>query len=206
MSSSKGKGTASSKKGPTGAGKKGAVASQKGGGRARKTPATAPGDVTHSPIIITDGSASVEFDEEHYPLIGGVHQSGGLHLENVEARQPVPQSGTNPQPTHICHTFMGNALHKIVVLCRVGGNTETITIVGAKAGASRSPKIDFNHQEFMKDHAHFPPKNTSSGRFVNANRRIISFRIIRVSTNTEVHNCPLVAAGNVEFTINDLHG
>lgn len=211
MSSNDEKDKGTGKQGETDAAESRAASYKKGQPRSKEMLATVSTDFTHSPIIITDGSSSVQFASKEYPLQGGKHRSTNLHLDNVEVRTPVPPTGIKPPaPIHVCHTFTGSLLHRIKVVCQTGGNDRTVTIEGAKAGPSRSPTIEFDHVEFKPDHAHFPPTHTDSERFANANRRIVSLKIFSVDPQTgqetQVHDCSLAGGGNVEYTINDLHG
>jgi hypothetical protein len=196
MSASDKKSNASSEKGRTGTGKARAATSKRGRTRELRARAEGVSDENHSPIIITDGSASVEFDEGDFPLISGIHRSNGFSLNSVEARRTP-----NGPVDHICFTFTGNARHRIEAVCRVAGNDELIIVEGAAAGGpSKSPTVQFNHQEFGKNGG-FPPKNPNDARFAHANRRVLSLRITRLSTGAVVHTCPLVPGGGAEYTI-----
>jgi hypothetical protein len=185
------------KKGPAAAGQPRAAESKKVQPRTRKA-SKADSNFDHSPIIITDGSASVEFAEQDYPLSGNVHASKGFSLDSVIVRR-----NPNGPIIHTCATFTGTARHRIEAVCRVGGDSETITVEGAAAGGpSKSPTIEFSHQEFAPN-ASFPPAH-GGRRFVHANRRVIRLLITRISTGAVVHDCPLVPGGGVEYTINEI--
>lgn len=164
----------------------------------------------HSPIIITDGSASIEFTESEYPHQGnGHHTSKALLLRNVSASRSHPISppiaAGDPRGSTICQSFTGTTRFRIEVTVRVDGTDETFTVMGRSAGSFKSPTIDFNLGQFRKDHASFPPKFPQTGsRFVNPTASITSLRIFRGSTL--VHDCPLASVNGIEYTINDPHG
>ena len=170
--------------------------------RSRRT-RTTEGEVEHSPIIITDGSASVELSRTAYTHIGGgTHTSSGINLQRVEARR----NPSSPAPDHICHTFVGAAIHRVEVVCVVGAQRTDITVTGANTGANRSPIVQFDRGGHFNENAGFPPKHPTRGRrFSNGNARIISLRVIRVSTGEIVHDCPFVTSGGFEYTICDGH-
>lgn len=178
-------------------------AAGKTGNKGRRTRTAAADDgVGHSPIIITDGSGSVEFSKTEYKHLGsGNHTSKGLHLDNVEART----NPNAPHPHHICHEFQGSDLHQIEVACILSGKRSDITIEGRKSGSNRSPKIKFKRGTDYKETG-FPPKHVGKGRrFGNKDAKIISFRIINLTTGQVLHDCPLVQSGGFEFTVNDGH-
>lgn len=174
---------------------------------------TADGEVTHSPIIITDGSASIQFDSREYPDTGtDTHRSTGLLLREVLANKlhPVlnpPDSlrDGDPPGTAVCHSFTDGAQYEVRVTCAVGGNEMNYIIRGSFLGASRSPTITFNHVTPPREYregGNFPASRPGSRRFGNANRRITRLQIFR--DGTPIHDCPLVGAG-IEYTIVDAH-
>lgn len=174
----------------------------KAGAKTRRAQAARADEVEHSPIIITDGSASVEFQRRGYTHVGsGSHPSLGRRLVRVEARR-VP----NGTIDHVCRTFTGTTRHRIVAHCMVGEVPSDIIIEGANQGAlgSNSPEIDFRRDIHFRELANFPPKFGTGVRFTNADARIVSFTVTNLSTG-EVHDCPLGKAGGFEYTIVDGH-
>jgi hypothetical protein len=161
-------------------------------------------DLTHSPIVITDGSGSVEFDRREYVHLGsGNHLSLGLRLDKVEVRR-IP----NGPVIHTCQTFTGTDVHRIVAHCMLGNLPTEITIVGASEAsiASVSPTLDFRRgNHFIEDSATFPHKFPFGRRFGNRNIRITRFTITNLNTGQIVHDCPLTAGGGFEYTIIDAH-
>jgi hypothetical protein len=193
------KSTKASKKITAAAGKDGAAAGKK----ARTQPvrmAKAEADFDHSPVIITDGSATVEFDLSDYKLNAGVHVSNSFSLDKVVAKK-----SHNGQPLHTCFTFLGADHYRIEAVCRVGGSgDQTIVVEGAAVGEPvRSMTVTFNHSVF-RTNPNFPPVEIGKTRFAHANRRVISLRITDISTGQVVHNCPLVPGGGVEYTISEI--
>lgn len=174
--------------------------------RWRFNPAT--DEAGHSPIIITDGSASIEFGSREYDHEGGGHHtSAGLFLREVSANMnhptsPVIQAGDPPGST-ICHVFTDFARFTVEVTVRVGGNDKTFLIVGRKSGLFKSPTIDFDITAF-REGADFPPKFPQTGiRLGNANANITRLRIFRGSEL--MHDCPLASRNGVEYTVSDPH-
>lgn len=175
---------------------------------------TADGEVSHSPIIITDGSASIQFDRGEYPDSGtDTRSSVGLFLREMVANRvhpvlnpPDPLRDGDPPGSVLCHSFTGTARYEVRVTCAAGVNEMNYIIRGRNTGASRSPTITFNHITAPREYregANFPPTRIGARRFGNANRRITRLQIFR--DGTLVHDCPLVGNG-IEYTINDAHG
>jgi hypothetical protein len=166
--------------------------------RGRKEEVATAIEFGHSPIIITDGSASIQFGSPYKHKGNGHHTSTGIHLDRIEAR-------ANGAFAHNCHIF-SSVPHRVEVVCLIGHVRTDITIEGANSGSSR-PTINFDRDgHFKKDAVNFPLKPATNGqRFGNAAAKIISLRVINVSTGKSVHDCPLVPAGRFEYTIIDPH-
>jgi hypothetical protein len=157
--------------------------------------------VTHTPIIITDGSASIEFDADLYQLKPGTnkHPSKDLYLNSVEARDK------HTQVSHNCYPLAANEEYRIEVTCTQGGSTKVIFIRGANRATGGSPEIEFDHGSFprvttagSKRHRHFNDTFSIT--------RMEIFQIVSGSPDKSVHICPLVPGdGKCEITINDPH-
>lgn len=164
----------------------------------------------HSPIIITDGSASIEFDLGEYDHEGGGHHtSAGLRLNTVSANMehplsPADQAG-DPPGGFICQSFSGLAQFRIEVTVKVGDDEETFIIRGRNTPLLGSPAVDFNIGKFKKDHVNFPPKYPSGTRFVNPDGNITRLRIFRGNSPNPVHDCPLAGKNGVQYTVSDPH-
>lgn len=174
------------------------------------------GEVTHSPIIITDGSASIQFDAGEYADTGtDTRLSTELILREIFANRehPItddPLRDGDPPGSPICHGFTGSALYEVRVTCEAGGNQMNFVIIGRRSGSSASPIITFSHAMQPREYregANFPATRPGARRFGNANRRITKLEIFRAGIL--VHNCPLVpvAVGErIQYTISDAHG
>lgn len=178
------------------AGKKAGKKALKSG---RKVVVATPIEFGHSPIIITDGSASIQLGSPYKHQGNGHHTSTGIHLDRIEAR-------ANGVFDHNCHIF-SSVRHRVEVVCLIGHVRTDINIEGANSQSSSLPTVDFDRGgHFKQDSANFPLKPATNGRrFGNAAARIISLRVINVSTGKSVHDCPLVPAGQFEYTIKDPH-
>ncbi len=161
-------------------------------------------EVTHTPIIITDGSTSVEFDTKEYPAVAGSekHASMDLFLKSIEARNK------HTQVKHICYSVPANVACRIEVTCQPqqgGGAAKVITIRGANSRTGGSPEIEFEHNTFSQVTSSDSPRQ----RHFNDNFSITRMEIFKVVSGTpdeSVHVCPLVPNdGKCEITINDPH-
>jgi hypothetical protein len=169
------------------------------------------GEADHSPIIITDGSASIEFALKgpYTHQGGGNHTSTTLRLRDVTANHKHPASVDplkvgDPPGTVFCRGFEGASKIRIEVTVRVDGQDEIFEIVGKAAGSSKSPSVKFNIGKFKEDSVNFPVENPKSGRrFGNPNGNITGFRIF--SDGDLIHDCPLATKNGVQYTITDPH-
>ncbi len=167
------------------------------------------GDVDHTPIIITDGSASIEFAEGLYhPDAGNPNRrvSTGLHLVKVSANQEHPAA--NPESVgRSCFPLVAGDLYEIEVTCvRTGASPNRFVIGG---GPTVSPVIEFEHQngqDYQKDHVTFPSIQLGQ-RFGNALRNISRLQIFRIEggMRIRVHDCRVAPRPGSEYTILDIH-
>jgi hypothetical protein len=169
------------------------------------------GDVDHTPIIITDGSASIEFAEHLYSpdtAHGNPNRriSMGLHLVKVSANQN--HTVANPESVgRSCFPLVAGELYEIEVTCvRAGAGPNRFVIGG---GPTVSPVIEFEHQngqDYQKDPGAFPPIQLGQ-RFGNASRNISRLQIFRIQNRTRVrvHDCQLAPRQGCEYTILDIH-
>lgn len=162
----------------------------------------AGGGVSHTPIIITDGSASIEFDELEYPAVSATtHQSTGLRLSGVSANKKHSNGSI------VCHNLATGEKVSIVVTCVVGGtNPKTFTINGGNfVDGTGSPSIAFDHTVFDEVFTPIDPGNRV--RRGKGNRDITKLEIFRVSGggNTLVHDCDVIAKKNFRIKVRDPH-
>jgi len=186
-----------------GAQKFGKAVAKKSAKKAAKNGGGPDGEVTHPPIIITDGSASIEFEDDKYPLNGSTttHQSKDLRLTEISSNQ---EHGNGAR---VCRTLQDKETVLIVVTCQVGGTSDprTIEIRGGNfIDGSASPSIKFDHKAF--DETFKPIKKGNRRRVGKKNRNITSLEIFRVSDNKRVHDCDVVKKKKgFEITVNDDH-
>lgn len=171
----------------------------------------ANGEADHSPIIITDGSASIEFALKglYKPQGNGNHTSTTLRLRDVTANHKHPASADtlkvgDPPGSVFCRSFEGASRIRIEVTVRVDGQDEIFEIIGKATGSSKSPSVKFNIAKFKEDSATFPVENPKSGRrFGTLDGNITSLKIF--SDGDLIHDCPLATQNGVEYTITDPH-
>ena len=165
-------------------------AAKKGGGG---------GQVSHPPIIITDGSASFEFEDPEYPQVSATtHQSTGLKLSQVRSNKQ------HDDGTFICHTLANNERVLIVVTCKVGGTTDPKTINfrgGNFTNGSGSPSFDFDHGAFNET---FTPIEPGNRRRVGKNSRDIT-RLEIFRGNTRIHDCTAITRQGFRIRVVDAH-
>jgi hypothetical protein len=192
-----------------------AASSSKAAGTNKAMGASAAGvatssDVTHPPVIITDGSATIALDENEYPRVpagGSKHVSTDLRLLSVGANRlhdPDPETGIK-SPT--CYELDEDEVVEIKVTCLTGGGAheQSFTITGGNSDdGSGSPVIEFDHHS-----GHFPPGTVVAGRkrFRSASRKIVSLEIFSPPGSQDpVHTCSVVAKQKgYEISIFDEH-
>lgn len=164
-------------------------AAKKGGGG---------GGVSHSPIIITDGSASIEFAEDEYPPVSATtHQSNQLRLTEIRSNKK------HNNGSRICHTLSDGETVEIVFTCKVGGaDPKTFIIRGGNfVNGSGSPSIAFDHATFDEP---MPPMGSGVRvRRGKGNREITRLEIS--SGSTLVHDCDVIAKKNFRINVKDPH-
>lgn len=172
-------------------------------------PDNPPGDVTHTPIIITDGSASLEFTESAYiadPETNVNTANDNLHLVNITSAR----EHTTGQNDKVCFAFQAGQHYEVEVKC-VGpmGGFNNFKVRGSLDAQPR-PEIEFDRGEYRMDPVVFPPHHPQTGRrFGSAGRRVQKVRIFRLVNGQRQqppeHDCPLVATAGNEWTIHDDH-
>jgi subtilisin family serine protease len=156
-------------------------------------------EVDHPPIIITDGSAIIEFDAEEYPLPGGSdeHVSAGLSLGAISAIN-------KDQVGHFCPALPLNRPARIVVTLQ-GPQALQLIINGANSRAGGSPRIRFDHSVFPQVTSLDPEYQKYFGREYRITRMEI-FLINAAGVPELHHDCPFVNQGNCyRITIVDPH-
>jgi len=166
--------------------------------------ATGPGPTDqHTPIIITDGSASIEFSSGEYPKTTGsdIRQSKNLRLDRIVANKK------HNNGMFTCHQLAANERVVIRVTCKINGTDDgkNFTITGGNSTlAGNSPSIEFSDGVYSTP---FPPIEQGK-RVGNVNREITKLEIFRVNQagNLEsVHNCEVIAKKNFKIRVRDPH-
>src|SRR2546423_1905930 len=154
------------------------------------------GEVDHTPIIITDGSAAIEFAEvQHYRRVIGtsIHRANDLRLAFVQPNM------LHDDGTAFCHTLSAN--EDCVIEVMEQGN-KGFTIHAFPDG--HTVEIRFDHGVYKMSLTTSPPKGNGH-RFGNANRRIVGLRIFVNGNPNPDHDCELVSRPGIEYTILDPH-
>lgn len=167
------------------------------------------GQVDHTPIIITDGSASIEFAENRYlPEDGNPNRrrSTDLHLMKVVANRNHTLAANPESRGRSCLPLVAGDLYEIEVTCTLLGQPAKNFLVSG--GPTFSPVIEFDHAsggEYRKDSNEFPSIELGQ-RFGNLLRGITRLQIFRIenATRVRVHDCALATPG-CEYKILDTH-
>jgi hypothetical protein len=168
------------------------------------------GGVDHTPIIITDGSASIEFTENLYnPVPGNPNRrrSTGLHLMKISAHRNH-DSQVNPESIgRVCIRLVAGELYEMEFTCERAGRPPKNFIVGG--GPTISPVLEFEHGfegEYQKNAIDFPPIDLGQ-RFGNQHRNITRLQIFRIESDgsrVRIHDCGR-AGEDCEYRILDTH-
>lgn len=156
------------------------------------------GGVSHTPIIITDGSTSVEFDEHEYPQpsSGSTHQSKKLRLIRVVATRKHNNGSL------VCHELAADETVSVKFTCEIGGSTAGNDIVirgGNFMDGSGSPSLTFDDQIYGKS---LTPIEQGK-RVGNDNAKLVRLEIFRGSTR--VHDCEVITTDNIQIRARDRH-
>jgi hypothetical protein len=165
------------------------------------------GGVNHTPIIITDGSASLEFTIASYdpdPESNVNTANEPLHLVSIVSDRPH----TPGQQDRTCFNFTGTDMFEIEVKCKGGGGFNDFEIRGSFDPSIR-PEVEVDRGEY-RENGSFPPRHPPTGhRFVSTGRQITKLRIFRLINGHRqqppVHDCPLVATPGNGWTVHDDH-
>jgi len=162
---------------------------------------------SHPPIIITDGSAAIEYTEGNYQQVTGknVHVAiEKLHLVDIVS----DREHTVGKGDKTCHTLVDGEQCEIEIACEGGGGFNNFIIRGNFA-SSPPPELEFDRGEYKMDTAVFPPRNKDAQRFGSKGRRIRKLQIFKVvdgkRVEPAVHDCPLVAVAGNGWTFHDDH-
>jgi hypothetical protein len=159
------------------------------------------GPVAHTPIIVTDGSASIEFDEKEYPKVSATtHQSKGLRLIRVVANKKHDNNSL------VCRELPAGEKILVKFTCKVGGSSDgkDFTIRGGNLmDGTGSPSFDFDHGVYNESF----PQIERGKRMGKENREITRLEIFRVTAdgNVRIHECEVVAKKNFQFRMRDRH-
>jgi len=158
--------------------------------------------VAHTPIIVTDGSASIEFDEREYPASSATtHQSKGLRFIRVVANKK------HDNKSLICHELALDEMILVKVTCQVGGSSDGKDFIirgGNKMDGSGSPSFEFDHSVYNQAF----PSIEKGKRVGNKKREITRLEIFRISTSggtTPIHDCEVVGRKNFQIRMRDRH-
>jgi hypothetical protein len=179
----------------------------------KEIPAAAPDDdpfpseVSHTPIIITDGSSALEFTESSYDqdVNSNVNTANEpLHLVSMTSdREHTPQQGD-----FTCFEFQAGEQYEIEAKCAGGGGFNDYKIRGG-LDPQPPPEIEFDRGEYQQG-PQFPPRNPATAhRFGSGGRRVTKVRIFRLVNGQRqhpaLHDCPLVSVAGNGWTIHDDH-
>ncbi len=165
--------------------------------------------VDHTPIIITDGSASIEFAQNLYQPVGGDpdrRRSTGLHLVKVSANREHDRIANPESIGRVCFELVRGDLYEIEFICQRNGQPDRNFLVGG--GPTFSPELKFEHltgTEYQMNAATFPSIDLGQ-RFGNLERNIARMRIFRIvnGNRVQVHDCGVVGNG-CEYRLLDVH-
>lgn len=149
-------------------------------------------EVEHTPIIITDGSAAIEFAEvQHYKHILGtnINRADDLKLSSVQTNLPHDDGSL------FCRRFSAGE-NCVIVATEQGNKNFTIT------GSADGPEVDIEFDHSVYKRGIFTPKGNGH-RFGNMNSKLVRFQIFVDSA--PVHDCELISREGIEYTINDPH-
>ncbi len=160
----------------------------------------------HSPIIITDGSASIQFGPREYPdPASGTHirRSRGLRLDRIRANR------RHDNGEFLCYQLGDDERVVIEVTCEMDGVNDGrgCTVTGGNSRTGRfSPTIEFDHGVYNET---FPTIGLRRGRRRGNRRRdITSLKIFSVTGSgalEEVHDCDVVQERRFRISAHDLH-
>jgi hypothetical protein len=148
-------------------------------------------EVSHTPIIINDGSASIDFSKVDYKPVSGTgrHNAKGLKIRSIIV--------DSSQGTHVCHIVPIDETCEITVVCNRNGVDDKNFVVRG----STPVEIEFDNDEYPET----LPDDVRREIHRNENRTI-SAMTIRNGQGMIVHECDLVLNGkNRMITINDPH-
>ena len=168
-----------------------------------------PTEVTHTPIIITDGSAAFEYTESSYiqdPESNVNVANDDLHLVNIISDRPHTPGGND----FMCFEFQAGHQYEIEVKCVGGGGGFNNFLIRGSRDPMPPPEVEFDRSEYRRDPLVFPPRNPPTGhRFGSLGRRVRKVRIFELQDGHRigdpVHDCSLVATAGNGWTIHDDH-
>jgi hypothetical protein len=156
-------------------------------------------EAEHGPIIITDGSVSVDLSSEEYDLAASLFSSHHLVLQQIESRVTSHNNGTR-----VCYRVTNpNEVCTVLFHCapEAGAGPESNIVI--QGGLQQSPLISFDIGEYGADPN--PPQRRRVHR--NGNRRIVGMEIFSTTPaqgTVRVHVCPLAVDG-CSYQISDPH-
>jgi hypothetical protein len=161
-------------------------------------------EVEHTPIIVTDGSATIEFSGSHYlpddddPK--NTNTAHDLKLSFIEAHRT--HNSTDAKGSTVCYVFLPGEEYEIEVTCqRIGQGNKNFKVRGSVEGPP--VKINFDHDEYKTP---FTPI-MKGNRVGHPARRPTKLEIFRDpdGKRESVHDCPLVSDTNCVYKVWDPH-
>lgn len=154
-------------------------------------------EASHTPIIITGGSARIELSSEEYSPVAGIYISSDLHLHLIECLHATHADGTG-----LCYFVRPGEVCTVVFHCTRAGLPEENLII--RGGLTTAPTVIFDFNEYAVDTTAPATRNVHS----NANRKIVAMEIFRTrgGLTDRVHVCPLIPdSGRCQYRIWDTH-
>lgn len=148
-------------------------------------------NASHTPIIIGDGSASIDFSKIDYVKNVG---TSNFSANDLRLRSIIVDSSLG---AHVCHMVPPGETCVITVVCRLAGSEDKNFVI--RGGTPIS--IEFDGTEYVETH----PNDVRRANHRNENRTISSMTI-RDGQDQLIHDCDLVLNGTGRMiTINDPH-
>ena len=157
-------------------------------------------EVEHPPIVIVDGSVTIQFSSTDYSLMGGTNKyvSSEFSLKKV-------RSINKRQLGEYCPALPINVPTRIVLTCQSDTQTTEIVITGSNSASGGSPSIEFDPRIFAQVTS-LDPKYQKYFNFDYKVRKMEIFTINAAGAMVLHHDCPFAKDGNCyEITIDDGH-
>ena len=157
-------------------------------------------EVEHPPIVIVDGSVTIQFSSAEYTLMSGTNKyvSSGLSLKKV-------RSINKRQLGEYCPALPANVPTRIVLTCQSDAQTTEVIITGSNSASDGSPSIEFDPHIFAQVTS-LDPKYQKYFNFDYKVRKMEIHTTDGTGAMVLHHDCPFAKDGNCyEITIDDGH-